>query len=65
MKLICIPTLTQGNCYINVAHIRKFSQDITGKRTLICTGDNDYVTADCDVDTFVKKFIERLDKEDE
>lgn len=63
MKLICIPTHTMGNCYINVAYIRKFTQDITGKRTLICTGDNDYVTVDCDIDTFVEKFIERLDED--
>lgn len=64
MKLIRLPTLTQGNCYVNVAYIRKLTQDITGKRTNICTGDNDYVTVDCDVDTFVEKFIERLDEDE-
>ena len=64
MKLICIPTHTKGNCYISVAHIRKITQDVTSKRTLVCTGDNDYITVDCTVDEFVKKFIERLDEDE-
>lgn len=64
MDLICVQTRTMGDCYISVAHIRKITQDITGKRTLVCTGDNDYVVVDCSVDEFIKRFTKGLDEDE-
>ena len=64
MKLICFETLTMGNCYVNIEHIRKLTQDITGNRTLVCTGDNDYVTVDCPVDKLADILIKRLNEDD-